>query len=104
MPIGLVNKFDISTRGDAYQISDRDEDSLVGELAGRQRSVFIHLSTMLFLILYPRIWVGPSWLSSPLFAFTASTNAKNDTGIPNEDSQDVQIDATNILDAIDFQE
>jgi LPS-assembly protein len=38
----------------------------------------------------------------PTVAFTASTNTKNDTDIPNEDSQDVQIDATNIFDSNRF--
>lgn len=102
LPIGLVNTFDISVRGDSYQISDRDETSLVGGSGGANAFRFYPL--IHDVISYPvaRNFGTSQMVVAPTVAFTASGTAKNDTGIPNEDSQDVQIDATNIFDANRF--
>lgn len=98
-PIGLVNTFNISVRGDAYQISDRDETSLVGGAGGAKAYRFYPL--IHDVVSYPVSRdLGESQLViEPTVSFTASRKSKNDTDVPNEDSQDVQIDATNIFEA-----
>jgi LPS-assembly protein len=98
LSIGLVNTVSVSTRGDAYQISDRDENSLVGGSGGA--SAFRFYPLIHDVVSYPVATnVGSSQLViEPTVSFTASKKTKNDTSIPNEDSQDVQIDATNIFD------
>lgn len=102
LPVGLVNTFNISARGDAYEISDRDEDSIVGGSGGAD--AFRVYPLIHDVLSYPvsRNVGNAQIVIEPTVAFTASTNTKNDTDIPNEDSQDVQIDATNIFDANRF--
>jgi len=100
--LGFRNILTISARGDAYTISDRDETSLVGGSGGANAFrfyPFIH-----DVVSYPVSKnVGQAQIViEPTVAFTASTKAKNDTGIPNEDSQDAQLDPTNIFDANRF--
>ncbi|HAJ89625.1 MAG TPA: LPS-assembly protein LptD [Rhodospirillaceae bacterium] len=97
LPIGLVNQFTISSRVDAYQISDRDEISIVGGAGDAQAFRFypyIH-----DVVSYPVSKNIGSALAviEPTFALTTSLRTKNTTDIPNEDSQDVQIDAVNIF-------
>lgn len=102
LPIGLVNTFTISSRADAYQVSDRDEVSIVGG-EGNAHSFrfypYIH-----DVISYPVSKnVGSALLVvEPTVSFTTSLRTKNKTDIPNEDSQDVQIDAVNIFQANRF--
>lgn len=96
---GLVNTFTISSRVDAYQIADRDESSLVGGEGDAQSYRFypyVH-----DVVSYPMSKnVGSSMVViEPTVAFTTSTRTKNKTDIPNEDSQDVQLDTTNIFQA-----
>lgn len=99
---GLVNTFTISSRLDGYQISDRDEISIVGGEGGANSFRF-----------YPYIHDVVSYPVSknigsalvviePTIALTTSVRTKNNTDIPNEDSQDVQIDAVNIFEANRF--
>ncbi len=95
--IGLVNVFSISTRGDAYQISDRDETSLVGGSGGANSFRFYPLVHDVLSYPLSKNIGTTQWVIEPTVAFTASTKTKNGTGIPNEDSQDVQIDANNIM-------
>lgn len=96
-PIGLVNTFKIATRGDAYQISDRDEVSLVGGSGGAQ--AFRFYPVIHDVLSYPvakNIQDGKIVIE-PTVSITTSSKTKNNTDIPNEDSQDVQIDTTNIF-------
>jgi len=102
LPIGLVNTFTISSRMDAYKISDRDEVSIVGGQGGADAYRFypyIH-----DVVSYPVSKnVGSAMVViEPTVALTTSTRTKNTTDIPNEDSQDVQIDAVNIFQANRF--
>ncbi|OFW87520.1 MAG: hypothetical protein A3J37_04915 [Alphaproteobacteria bacterium RIFCSPHIGHO2_12_FULL_45_9] len=102
LPIGLVNTFTISSRMDAYKISDRDEVSIVGGQGGADAYRFypyIH-----DVVSYPVSKnIGSAMIViEPTVAVTTSTRTKNTTDIPNEDSQDVQIDAINIFQANRF--
>lgn len=100
--IGLVNTLSISMRGDAYQISDRDETSIVGGTGGA--SAFRFYPLIHDVVSYPiakDIGAGQIVIE-PTIALSVSTKAKNSSNIPNEDSQDVQIDTANIFEANRF--
>lgn len=102
LPVGLVNTFTVSSRADAYQISDRDEISIVGGEGDAHSFRFypyIH-----DVVSYPVSKnVGSALVViEPTVALTTSLRTKNNTDIPNEDSQDVQIDAVNIFQANRF--
>ncbi|HCW76747.1 MAG TPA: LPS-assembly protein LptD [Candidatus Marinimicrobia bacterium] len=99
---GFVNVFNASARGDYYSISDRDEISLVGGSGTTNAARFYPL--MHDALSYPleKDFDEAQMVIAPTVSVTLSTNAKNDTGIPNEDSQDVQIDALNIFDSNRF--
>lgn len=96
-PVGFVNKIDASVRGDYYSISDRDETSLVGGTGGPNAARVYPLIQDTLSYPLVRDFDSSRVVVEPTVALTLSTNAKNDTGIPNEDSQDVQIDALNIF-------
>lgn len=100
--IGLVNTLSISMRGDAYQISDRDETSIVGGTGGA--SAFRFYPLIHDVVSYPiakDIGAGQIVIE-PTVALSVSSKAKNSSNIPNEDSQDVQIDTANIFEANRF--
>lgn len=101
---GLVNTLEVSGRGDLYHVSDRD---LATAGSGRSNdgtsSRFFpqaHLVTS-----YP--FVKPlkkaQIVVEPIASVTLATNIKDDNSdIPNEDSQDAQIDASNLFEANRF--
>jgi len=99
---GFVNTLTLSTRGDAYQISDRDEKSIVGGAGGAQ--AFRAYPVIHDVISFPVVkkLSSSQIVIEPTVAISVSTKSKNDTNIPNEDSQDVQIDTTNIFDSNRF--
>ncbi len=96
---GVVTTADVSVRGDVYQVADRavtdtdpgrSDDSHAARLVPQ-----LHVVTS-----YP--FVKPmekmQAIIEPLASVTASTNIDNDSdAIPNEDSQDVQIDANSLF-------
>lgn len=99
---GFVNTFSISTRGDSYQISDRDEVSIVG--GAGDANAFRFYPVLHDVVSYPVSKdIGTSQIViEPTVSITSSMKTKNNTDIPNEDSQDVQIDAVNIFQANRF--
>lgn len=101
-PMGLVNTVTLASRGDAYQIADRDETSVVGGTGGA--NAFRFYPVLHDVVSYPvaQDLDGAQWVVEPTVAFTAAPRVKNDTNIPNEDSQDAQIDVTNIFEANRF--
>lgn len=102
LPIGLVNTFTLSSRADSYMISDRDELSIVG--GEGDATSYRFYPVVHDVVSYPVSKdMGTSTIViEPTVAITASTRSKNNGDIPNEDSQDVQIDATNIFQANRF--
>lgn len=100
--MGLINTFNISMRMDGYQISDRDETSIVGGSGGA--NAFRFYPVIHDVISYPvsKDIGSAQIIVEPTVAFTVSTKTKNNSKIPNEDSQDVQIDTTNIFEANRF--
>jgi LPS-assembly protein len=96
---GLVNTLDVSVRGDAYSARDRD---IATQGAGRSKQ---GTETRFF----PQAHLVSSYpiakpmetmqaVIEPIVAFTASPHVNVEDGdIPNEDSQDVQLDASNLF-------
>lgn len=95
---GLVSDIDLSVRGDTYFLNDRDL-SLTGatEQGGASESRFfpqMHVQTS-----YPvaRSFETMQMRVQPLVALTAAPKIEVNEDIPNEDSQDVQIDSSNLF-------
>lgn len=101
---GLVNTLDLSVRGDAYAVEDRDV-ALTG--SGRSRSTtqsrFFPQAHMVSSLPLVKPLEKSQILIEPLAALTVGTNVDSaGDAIPNEDSQDVQIDSTNLFRADRF--
>jgi LPS-assembly protein len=95
---GLVNTLSASVRGDAYSMSDRDPD-LIGA-GGEGDAVASRLFPQIHNVTsYPiaRRFDAVQAVIEPTVSVAVATNVENDTDIPNEDSQDVQVDALNIF-------
>lgn len=96
---GLVNTLDVGGRGDIYYINNRDPTTVpVGtDSAGDTGRFYPHaqLTTS-----YPlaKPFENMQAMVEPVAAISASTTANlNKRVIPNEDSQDVELDANNIF-------
>ena len=94
---GFVNIINANIRGDIYSIPNRDA-TLLG--SGEGDSV----SSRFYPVItnetsYPLVnYVDDvQYVVEPTVSLTAATDVENKTDIPNEDSQDVQIDANNIF-------
>lgn len=103
LDFGLVNTISASLRGDSYSVPQRDEDLLGAgsegdSTASRLYPVFHNVTS------YPMVnsYSDFQAVIEPEVALTLSTETENDSNIPNEDSQDVQIDANNIFEANRF--
>ncbi|HNS44221.1 MAG TPA: LPS assembly protein LptD [Alphaproteobacteria bacterium] len=96
---GLVNTFNINARSDYYNISDRNESLGAGDATATRLYPVLH-DVLSFPV--EKQFESSQLVIEPTASLTLSTNSKNDTGIPNEDSQDVQIDALNIFNANRF--
>lgn len=95
--IGLVTVADIGTRGDIYGVQDRDTSSTVGSSSGSSEvRGFVQGNVMTS---YPVVknFDDVQFVVEPLASLTLATDI-NETGrIPNEDSQDVYLDALKIF-------
>ncbi len=99
MNSGLVNTLDTSLRGDLYRVHDK-QSAVVGSgrnSSGSETRLFpqVHLLTS-----YPlaKQFEKTQAVIEPVVALTLAPNINVvDTDIPNEDSQDVQIDASNLF-------
>lgn len=97
---GLVTTTDLLVRGDAYIVNDRDvaeagsgRSASGTETRGHMRA---HIEAS-----YPLVKnnVNSQMVVEPVASLTASPDTNvSDGSIPNEDSQDVQLDASNIFD------
>ncbi|MGB1077392.1 MAG: LPS-assembly protein LptD [Bdellovibrionales bacterium] len=97
--IGLVNTLDLSLRGDAYASNDVNAGT---DSDDRDTRAFptAHLITQLPFSKPIR----PETIAviEPVVALTARPNISEKSSIPNEDSEDVQIDASNLFEADRF--
>lgn len=98
--IGLVNTFSAGVRGDVYTTPRRD-DALGGDGDSTAARLFPVINNVTSYPLVNNFQSGQV-LIEPTVALTATTNVDNDSDIPNEDSQDVQIDTNNIFEADRF--
>jgi len=102
--IGLVTTVDTLVRGDAYRTSDREVAPTGSGRsgAGSETRLFVqaHVEGE-----YPFVkqYENSQAVIRPVAALTLSPNVNlSDSNIPNEDSQDVQIDASNLFEANRF--
>lgn len=101
--IGLVNTISTAIRGDFYNIPNRDETLLGaggdgGATATRFFPMVHNVTSYPFVNNFERAQV----VFEPTVALTATSNVDNDSDVPNEDSQDVQLDPTGIFEADRF--
>lgn len=100
---GLVSDIDLTLRGDAYHVSDPDVSTTTsGDESDSIETRFfpqIHAEAS-----YPvaRNFERAQMILEPLVALTASTKNDQNDDIPNEDSQDVQLDASNLFETNRF--
>lgn len=96
---GLVSTVDLSARGDIYDVDDRDAaltNPTIGEDASETRFFpQAHIVTS-----YPlaKPYENMQMVIEPMVALTVAPNVNSeDNAIPNEDSEDAQIDALNLF-------
>jgi len=96
--LGLVANAEVSLRGDFYRVSDRDV-SLFGSGASGDTSQGRFYPQAHFETSYPiaKPLDTMQVRIEPIVAFTAAPNIDTDEDIPNEDSVDVQVDASNLF-------
>ena len=97
---GVVNTLSASARADIYATPERD-DSLSGDGDSTSGRIFPVLHNVTS---YPlaKTLDNAQIVFEPTVAMTATTNVDNDSDIPNEDSQDVQIDFSNLFESDRF--
>lgn len=101
--VGLVNTLDLNLRGDAYRASDLEISTNVNgrstDSTAMRGFAQAHLKTG-----YPlqKQFEKSQVVVEPLGALTIGTKVKDDTDIPNEDSDDIFLDSTNLFNANRF--
>ena len=100
---GLVSNVDLTLRGDAYYVNDNDvSTTITGQESGALETRFfpqVHIESA-----YPvaRNFEKAQLMFEPLVAISASNENNQNDDIPNEDSQDVQLDSSNLFTANRF--
>ncbi len=101
---GLVNKLDALIRGDVYNVQSRDETlSNPNDDQSTQTRGFAQANWETSYPFVKRLETSQITVA-PVVSFTAGTNVDYDEnqGIPNEDSQDFTLDASNIFESNRF--
>lgn len=95
---GLVTVADVLSRADIYSVQDRDT-SVPGSATSSNSSQMRGFVQGNVISSYPviRRFDGWQWTVEPLVALTAATDVNEEGRIPNEDSQDVYLDALKIF-------
>jgi LPS-assembly protein len=102
-PIGLVTTATTSLRGDSFFTRDIDPATLApGEDDSDMATRFFPQAH--FVSQYPlaKPYEGGEFMIEPIASLTLAPNLDNNDAIPNEDSGDTQLDATNIFQANRF--
>lgn len=95
---GIVSTLDLMARGDSYRVHDREAANVQNQRSKNSSAVRgfaqAHLKNS-----YPvaKSFKSAELVVEPIMSLTAGTNLNEDNGIPNEDSQDVFLDATNLF-------
>lgn len=101
--MGLVTDTKLSVRGDLYYINDREAAAEGSGRSGHEVKTRVypqaHIQTS-----YPvaKSFVSSDLIIEPIAAVTIAPNIGLDERLPNEDSQDAQIDASNLFEANRF--
>jgi LPS-assembly protein len=100
---GFVNTVSTSVRADGYYVPERDL-TLLGSGGDGNNTATRFTPYVYNVTSYPlaKTSRGVDYTIEPTLAIRVSPNLKNNTEIPNEDSQDVQIDSNNIFNADRF--
>lgn len=93
---GLVSTLDTNVRGDVYGIDDRPTDLYPNEPRDTAARGFAYANLENSYPLVKR-FDASQVVVSPMVAVTGATNIDNNSRIPNEDSQDFTLDATNLF-------
>lgn len=100
---GLVSKVDTQLQGTFYNVNDRDGSENNAEIEGNSSEgrAFGYMNVQTS---YPvaKRFEKSQMVVEPLVAVTLAPDLSDDSDIPNEDSQDVQLDALNIFEADRF--
>lgn len=100
MPVGLVSTLDLTARSDAYNIRDRDVAPIGSGRSGESNKLrgFAQANWQVGFPLVNHFHEsGTQLVIEPIGALTAGTNVKVDSDIPNEDSQDIFLDAPKLF-------
>ncbi len=104
LPVGLVSTLDLNTRGDAYNIRDRDVAAM-GNRSSESNALrgFAQANWQTSMPFVKNITEsGTQVVLEPIASVTAGTNVEIDDDIPNEDSQDIFLDAPKLFEANRF--
>ncbi len=98
LPNGIISKLNTDIRGDYYSISDRNE-AVSGSGISKSASEFRFFPKLSVESSYPLIkdFENNNLLIEPVIQAVLSPSLKDNFSVPNEDSQDVQLDASNLF-------
>jgi LPS-assembly protein len=98
LPLGLTSRVDLGVRGDSYYTSDRDI-AKTDQTEDGSKADHRFVPTANLEIAYPlkKNLETAQIRVKPMVSITARPDIDNDSDIPNEDSQDAQIDAANLF-------
>ncbi len=101
--VGFVSTLDLMTRGDVYEVSDRDVANVQNNL-DESASELRGFASGHFQVAYPvqKRFEKMNWLIEPLAALTSTSDVDVNNGVPNEDSQDVFVDPITLFTANRF--
>jgi len=93
-PIGLVSSLAASVRGDAYWVGDLQDGRADDDMTDLRLFPLAQFTTSLPLV---RQDGRVQTLLEPIVSLSAAPNVDNDERLPNEDSQDIEFDHTNLF-------
>ncbi len=103
LPAGLVSTLDLAVRGDAYNVRDRDIAIANGRSTeSSEMRGFAQANWQAGLPLVKQLEGGSQIVVEPIVSLTSGTNIKVDSDVPNEDSQDIFLDAPKLFEANRF--
>ncbi|MBB6250491.1 LPS-assembly protein LptD [Nitrospirillum iridis] len=94
--LGMVTTVNALLRTDAYSISNL-ENSTTGDRESFNRVRIFPQGQIMTRLPFVREDGSVSELIEPIVAFTAAPNYHNSSDLPNEDSQDIEFDSTNLF-------
>jgi LPS-assembly protein len=101
--VGIVNTFNAAARADIYNVPQRDQALSAGQNTDSTSTrLFPSLHNVTTLPFEKQVSETRHAIIEPTVALTLSPRVKNNADIPNEDSQDVQLDAANFFRADRF--